>query len=319
MQLNLEDAALFIRVAELGTLSAAALERNESVSQISRAIVRMEKSLAVRLLHRTTHGLSLTDEGDTFLTHARRMADTAAELETDLSGRLATPSGWVRVAVSPILAQLVIVPSLRGLYKKHPKLQIDIAADDRAVDLARDGIDVAIRAGVAVNENLVARKIGEHGRKLYAAPQYLREFGTPKRVEDLDKHRLIGNSASQSLNRWSFKATESSKALANQRAKKSDDTHSLIVKGHTRADNTSIMLALALEGIGITRLNEMLVAPLVASGQLVQVLAKYELDTKNEVYAVMLPERHRLPKVRACIDHWEANFTALSKASRSTC
>jgi DNA-binding transcriptional LysR family regulator len=213
MQLNLEDAALFLRIAELGTLSAAALERNEPVSQISRAVVRMEKSLGVRLLHRTTHGLSLTDEGDTFFAHARRMLDTASELEADLSGRLAAPSGWVRVAVSPILAQLVIVPSLRGLYKKYPKLQIDIAADDRAVDLARDGIDVAIRAGVALNENLVARKIGEHSRKLYASPAYLREFGTPKRIEDLDKHRLIGNSASQSLNRWTFTAVESSKAL----------------------------------------------------------------------------------------------------------
>jgi DNA-binding transcriptional LysR family regulator len=308
MQLNLEDAALFIRVAELGTLSAAANERNEPVSQVSRAIVRIEKSLGVRLLHRTTHGLSLTDEGDTFLAHARRMLDTASELDAELSGRLASPSGWVRVAVSPVLAQRVIVPSLRALYKKYPKLQIDIAADDRAVDLARDGIDVAIRAGVPVNENLVARKIGWHGRKLYASPQYLREFGTPKKPEDLDKHRLIANSASQSLNRWQFKSNASSAT-----SKKANNDPAMIVKGHTRADNTSIVLALALEGVGIARLNELLVAPIVANGQLVQVLQKYELDAKNDVYAVMLPERHRLPKVRACIDHWEASFAALAK------
>jgi DNA-binding transcriptional LysR family regulator len=317
MQLNLEDAALFLRIAELGTLSAAALERNEPVSQISRAVVRMEKSLGVRLLHRTTHGLSLTDEGDSFLAHARRMLDTAAELEADLRGRLAAPSGWVRVAVSPILAQLVIVPSLRGLYKKYPKLQVDIAADDRAVDLARDGIDVAIRAGVAVNENLVARKIGEHGRKLYATAQYLREFGTPKRPEDLEKHRLIANSASQSLNRWSFKTADPAKRTTRSARNKASDVESQHIKGHTRADNTSIVLALALEGVGIARLNELLVAPLVASGQLMQVLAKYELETKNEVYAVMLPERHRLPKVRACIDHWEQSFATL-KANSET-
>jgi DNA-binding transcriptional LysR family regulator len=316
MQLNLEDAALFLRIAELGTFSAAALERNEPVSQISRAVVRMEKSLGVRLLHRTTHGLSLTDEGDTFLAHARRMLDTASELEADLSGRLAGPSGWVRVAVSPILAQLVIVPSLRGLYKKYPKLQIDIAADDRAVDLARDGIDVAIRAGVALNENLVARKIGEHGRKLYASPQYLRELGAPKRIEDLEKHRLIGNSASQSLNRWAFKATDSSKAVIRSNPKKSDAPQSLIVKGHTRADNTSIVLALALEGVGIARLNELLVAPHLANGQLIQVLGDHELETRNEVYAVMLPERQRLPKVRACIDHWQACLTSLARKAK---
>jgi DNA-binding transcriptional LysR family regulator len=310
VQLDLEDAALFIRVSELGTLSAAAAERNEPVSQVSRAIVRIEKSLGVRLLHRTTHGLSLTDEGDTFLAHARRMLDTAAELDAELSGRQSGPSGWVRVAVSPILAQMVIAPSLRSLYKKYPKLQIDIAADDRAVDLARDGIDVAIRAGVALNENLVARKIGEHGRKLYASPQYLREFGTPKRIEDLEKHRLISNSASQSLNRWSFRSEGVSKTLNRKR---DANVESLNVKGHTRADNTSIVLALALESVGIARLNESLVAPIVARGELVQVLAKYELDARNEVYAVMLPERHRLPKVRACIDHWEASFTSLSK------
>jgi DNA-binding transcriptional LysR family regulator len=321
MQLNLEDAALFVRITELGTLSAVALERNEPVSQISRAVVRMEKSLGVRLLHRTTHGLSLTDEGDTFLAHARRMLETAAELEADLRGRQAAPSGWVRVAVSPILAQRVIVPSLRGLYKKYPKLQVDIAADDRAVDLARDGIDVAIRAGVALNENLVARKIGEHGRKLYATAQYLREFGTPKRPEDLEKHRLIANSASQSLNRWSFKAgnptTRTTRTARNTR-NTSSNVESINIKGHTRADNTSIVLALALEGVGIARLNELLVAPLVASGQLVQVLAKYELDTKNEVYAVMLPERHRLPKVRACIDQWEACFQSLQRNARAS-
>jgi DNA-binding transcriptional LysR family regulator len=308
MQLNLEDAALFLRIAELGTLSAAANERNEPVSQISRAVVRMEKSLGVRLLHRTTHGLSLTDEGDTFLVHARRMLDTAAELEADLSGRLAAPAGWVRVAVSPIFAQMVIVPSLRSLYKKFPKLQVDIAADDRAVDLSRDGIDVAIRAGVAVNENLVARKIGEHGRKLYATPQYLREFGTPKHPDDLSEHRLIANSASQTLNRWHLTSTK------KQRAEKDSVT---TVKGHTRADNTSIVLALAMEGAGIARLNELLVAPLVAEGKLVRVLPKFDTEERISVYAVMLPERHRLPKVRACIDHWEGSFTALAKANAS--
>ena len=101
MQLNLSDAALFIRVAELGTLSAAARERNEPVSQVSRAIARMESALGVRLLHRSTHGLSLTDEGDTFLAHVRRMLDISAEMESELSGKLAAP---VRV----------LRPTLRG-------------------------------------------------------------------------------------------------------------------------------------------------------------------------------------------------------------
>jgi DNA-binding transcriptional LysR family regulator len=325
MQLNLADAALFVRVAELGTLSAAARERNEPVSQVSRAIVRMEGAFGVRLLHRTTHGLSLTDEGDTFLAHARRMLDIAAEMESELSGKLAAPRGLVRVSVSPILAHLVIVPSLPKLYERYPELQIEIAADDRTADLARDGIDIAIRAGVDNLDTLVVRQIGVHGRNLYAAPSYLEKFGTPAHPSDLAAHRLIANSASQSLNRWPFrkstldafdsKAKNSAAAFLPKAQGRPTSRHSkadiLLVKGHTRADSTAIVAALALEGVGIARLNELLVSPLVRRGLLQQVLGDYTEDEPVIIYAAMLQERHRLPKVRACIDYWQETFTQL--------
>jgi DNA-binding transcriptional LysR family regulator len=325
MQLNLTDAALFIRVAELGTLSAAARERNEPVSQTSRAIARIESALGVRLLHRTTHGLSLTDEGDTFLAHARRMLDIAAEMESDLTGKLAGPSGVVRVGVSPILAQMLIAPSLPGLYERYPLLRIDIAADDRPVDLARDGIDIAIRAGVDVIDTLVARQISKHGRNLYASPDYLKKFGTPITPADLAAHRLITNSASQSLNQWPFSmpaATGNASNLTSTRARRvprhkaggletAANVEIVGVKGHTRADNTAIVLSLALAGVGIARLNDLLVYPLVASGQLEPVLSAYTTDEHIPVYAVTLKERQRLPKIRACIDYWEACFVQI--------
>jgi DNA-binding transcriptional LysR family regulator len=325
MQLNLSDAALFIRVAELGTLSAAARERNEPVSQVSRAIARMESALGVRLLHRSTHGLSLTDEGDTFLAHVRRMLDISAEMESELSGKLAAPGGLVRISISPILAHLVIVPSLPGLYERYPALQIDITADDRTTDLARDGIDIAIRAGVDNLETLVVRQIGAHSRYLYAAPSYLKKFGTPEHPADLAEHRLIANSASQSLNMWPFRKstldTFDSKAGNSAAAwlkkpqgretSRSSKTDTLLVKGHTRADSTAIVVALALEGVGIARLNELLVSPLVRRGALKQVLADYTAEECIPIYAAMLQERHRLPKVRACIDYWQESFAQL--------
>jgi DNA-binding transcriptional LysR family regulator len=325
MQLNLTDAALFIRVAELGTLSAAARERNEPVSQTSRAIARIESALGVRLLHRSTHGLSLTDEGDTFLSHARSMLDIAAEMESELTGKLAGPSGVVRIGVSPILAQMVIAPSLPDLYALYPELRIDIAADDRPVDLARDGIDIAIRAGVDILDTLVARKISMHGRNLYASPDYLNKYGTPGTPAELVSHRLITNSASQSLNQWPFRISPSENGASDQtpaRIKRlrqqngggrpgGENIETLHIKGHTRADNTAIVLSLALAGVGIARLNDLLVYPLVARGQLVQVLSPYAADECIPVYAVTLKERHRLPKIRACIDFWEARFAQL--------
>lgn len=287
MQLHLDDVALFTRIAKLGTLSAAARERNVPVSQVTRALTRLEAACGVRLLHRTTHGLSLTDEGDTLLSYGQRLLDTTAELDSELSGKLSGPSGWVRISVSPLMAECVIAPSLAGLYQRWPLLHIDINADDRIADMARDGIDVAIRTGTPASDTLVARQIGEYGRTLYAAPSYLTRCGTPQHPDDLARHHLIANSASPGLNRWSR-----------------TDQPDFIVPGHTRADNTALLLSLVVQGVGISRLHDLMAAPWVRSGALVPLLQDHFASPRIPIYAVMLQERHRLPKVRACIDYW---------------
>jgi DNA-binding transcriptional LysR family regulator len=290
MQLQLDDVALFARIAELGTLSAAARERDVPVSQVTRSLARLEAACGVRLLHRTTHGLSLTDEGDTFLVYGRRLLDTTAELHSELSGKLGGPSGWVRVSVSPVMAQMVIAPSLNSLYQRHPQLHIDINADDRMADMARDGIDVAIRTGTPNSETLVARQIGSFRRSLYAAPAYLAAFGAPQHPDDLQEHRLIGNSASPILNHWPL-------AGAGKRRE-------LLVQGHTRSDNTAVVMSLVQQGVGIARLMDLLAQPLVDSGALVPLLQAHFQNERVPIYAVMLQERQRLPKIRACIEHW---------------
>jgi DNA-binding transcriptional LysR family regulator len=297
MNLNLLDAELFKRVAELGNLSAVARERDEPVSKVSRAIVRLEENLGVQLLHRTTHGLSLTDAGDAFLSHARLLLENAQDLEQVLTGKMSQPSGWVRVSVSPIFAERLIVPSLGELYDKYPQLQIDLSADDRVVDLARDGIDMAIRAGAQISDTLVAVQIGEHGRGYFVSPEYAKKFGVPKVPAELEKHRLLANSASPTLNRWPLLNAQPS---------------FLQVKGHTRVDNTSIMLSMTMAGIGIGRLNDMLARPLVAKGLLVPVLKEFTSEERIGIYAVMLQERQRLPKVRACIDFWREHLLRLA-------
>lgn len=288
--MNLDDTALFVRIVELGTLSAAARERDVPVSQVTRALARLEAQCGVRLLHRNTHGLSLTDEGDTFLAHARRLLDTANELRSELSGKLAGPSGWVRTSVSTITAQTVIVPSLASLYERYPQLNLEISAEDRIVDMAREGIDIAIRTGTPSGDTLVARQIGNLRRGLFASPGYAARHGLPARAAELAQHRLIGNSGNPVLNHW--------------RLGRGRDVQELTVRGHTRTDNTAVVLSLVLQGLGIGRIVSIAADPLVASGALVPVLADETPDEALPVYAVMLQERHRLPKIRACIDHW---------------
>jgi DNA-binding transcriptional LysR family regulator len=293
MKLDLDDAALFLRVAELGSLSAAARERSAPVSLVSRTLVRLEERCGARLMHRSTHGLSLTDEGDTFAAHARRMLDTRDELAAAFRHKRAGPSGWVRLSVSPVLAETLIVPSLPALYEAHPQLQLEILADDRISDMARDGVDIAIRTGVALGDNLVARKIADHGRRLCASPDYLARFGMPQHPDELGAHRLITSSASPGLNRWPWSARAGRPKGAVY-----------LAKGHTRSDNSAVLLSLALRGVGIARVNDLLSRPYIERGELVTVLDPWFDRSSIPIYAVMLPERHRLPKLRACIDHW---------------
>ncbi len=292
MKLQLQDVALFIRIAELGSLSAAAREHDVAVSQVTRALARLEGACGLRLLNRSTHGLSLTDEGDTFLAYGQRLLDTSAELASELSGKISGPSGWVRVSVSPLLAQTVIAPSLAGLYERHPQLHVDINADDRIVDMAREGIDIAIRIGTPSSETVVAREIGSYTRTLYASPAYLARFGTPRHPDDLRQHRLLANSVSPQLNRWPLAA------------KGEQHGSELQVQGHTRTDNSAVMVSLVQHGVGIARLMDLLARPLVQSGALVPLLQDSMAGPRMAIYAVMPRQRQRLPKIRACMDHW---------------
>ncbi|GAP36126.1 LysR family transcriptional regulator [Piscinibacter sakaiensis] len=291
--LTLDDFALFARVAELRNLSAVARERDVPPSQVSRALARIERLCGARLVHRSTHGLSLSDEGQSLAAHGAQLLAVALELDGALDERRADPSGLVRLASSPVLA-IHLLPALAPLLERHPRLRLEIAADDRLVDMAREGIDVAIRTGEPQAEGLVARPIGEHSRALFAAPAYLARHGTPAHPDELAGHRLIANSASPALNRWPFELDGQPQALK--------------VAGTLRSDNTAVTLAMTLAGLGIARLNRVIVAPHVAEGRLVPVLERHVVVQTNAIYAVMLPERQRLPKVRACVDHLAAWF-----------
>jgi DNA-binding transcriptional LysR family regulator len=288
MNFHLEDLLLFTRVAELGTLSAAAREKDVPVSHVTRSLARLEAACGVRLVHRTTHGLSLTDEGDTFLSYGKRLLETADELSSELTGKINGPSGWVRVGVSPSIAQTLIAPSLVGLREKHPDIHVDIAADDRIADMARDGIDIAIRTGSAQSDLLVARQIGIASRSLYASPSYLHKHGTPKAPDDLNTHKLIANSRAPAMNNW----------------QRLDEKSVYQVKGQARTDNSAVLLSMAIHGVGITRIMDVVAKPFVQSGQLIPLLQKHFVQEAIPIYGVMLQERHRLPKIRACLDFW---------------
>ena len=292
--LNFDDMHLFARVADLGTLSAVARERDVPVSQVSRALSRIEKACNARLIHRSTHGLTPTAEGDTFLQYCRRMAATLDELEGEFAQQSQQATGWVRVAASTLVAEYLLVPSLESLHQHHPKLRVELQAEDRLVDMAQGGIDIAIRTGEPALDTVVARHIGTLGRRLYATPAYLHTHGMPAHPEALYGHQLITNSAVPALNHWPFIIKGQSVVV--------------IADGCWRSDSTSMTARLALQGLGISRMATLVAEPLVQRGMLVPVLATCVDEQPSPMYAVTLSGRHRLPKIKACVDHWAEWF-----------
>ncbi len=292
--LSFDDMHLFARVAELGTLSAVARERDVEVSQVSRTLARIEKTAGARLIHRSTHGLALTAEGTTFADYCRRIAGTLDELEGEFASQVQVASGWVRVAASTVIAEYMLMPGFEGLKRLHPQVKIDLRVDDRIVDMAREGIDIAIRTGEPASDTVVARKIGTLSRGLYAAPAFLKAFGTPAHPDDLHHLPLIGNSGVATLNRWQLKVKGKPAVVQ--------------VEGTWRCDSTSMTMQYCLHGLGVGRLATLVAEPLVRRGLLVPVLAEFVDEQTVPIHATTLTGRHRLPKIKACIDYWAGWF-----------
>ena len=283
--LSLADLTVFARAAALGTLSLAARERGVPVSQISRTVARVESACGVQLFRRSTRGITLTPDGEAFLAFCQKILDTRNDLEADLSRSRCLVSGCVRVNLSSAIAQHWVTPSLTHLIKRHPQLGLDLQVEDGLVDLARSGVDIAIRTGNPTALSLVARKLGEIETGLYASEAYLEGRNIPCSADDLMEHTLLANCEHPVLNRLCF----------------ADGRH-LMAKSRIRASSTGALAQMAVEGLGIAHLPvKMAEAPVGST--LRRLLTQEFQSTPVPVWALMLPERQRLPRIRACLEH----------------
>jgi DNA-binding transcriptional LysR family regulator len=291
---NLADLRALVRASQTGSLSAVARERDVPASQVSRAIDRLEALYGAKLLRRSTHGLRVTPEGQWLLERAQELLQISDDMGSELARRNTAVRGVVRISVSPFMASAQLMPALPALLARYPDLRIEILADDRIIDLASEGVDIAVRAGRIDNDQLVARKIGEHGRAIYASPHYLQRHGTPQEPEQLLQHRCIAHLSAGNLNRWPFV--------------RGKQTFELAIAGVHRFNSTAMVAQAVLSGLGIGRLNTTIVRPWVNSGQLVEVLTSWRDKQSFPIYAVMLPDRRRLARVKVVVQALAAVF-----------
>lgn len=276
------------RALELKSFSAAAREQNVAVSVVTRAIGRLEAGYGVTLVRRSTHGLSATPEGALLAREAHELLTRMEDVAASLSKQKGRVAGTVRLATSQEICESLVVPHLARLRSRHPALRLELLAEDRVVDLATDGIDVALRSTIGNSESVVARELGKFQRRLYAAPGYLREQGEPRSPHDLVEHRLITHTSQGSAPVWHFE--------------KAGRPLEVSVRSHLAASTTALVHRALIAGAGIGLLSTPLAAADVAKGDLVEVLPSFSSAATYTMFAVSLPDRRSAARVRAVID-----------------
>src|SRR5262249_10765038 len=203
---RLTGMQVFARVAALGSLSAAARALGMSQTMATKHIAAIEDRLGVKVLHRTTRRITLTEAGRRYLDPAERIIADLEEADAAASADRLEPRGTLRANVPVSFGVREIAPLLPEFTRLHPSLTVDLGLNDRVVDLIEEGWDLAVRIGQLTESTMIMRKLASCRTALCAAPAYLAERGTPRKVSDLKDHNCLGYTLSRTLGsqRWSF-------------------------------------------------------------------------------------------------------------------
>ncbi|MEQ8442249.1 MAG: LysR family transcriptional regulator [Alphaproteobacteria bacterium] len=297
---------LFAKVVEEGGFSAAARREGLTPSAISKQISQLEDRLGVRLLNRSTRGMSLTEEGNTFYKRCVVIAEKIEEAESEIASLSDHPQGTLRLSSTVAFGKTQLLPILPKFLDDNPDIRVALELTDRPVDLVEGQIDVAIRFTEQIDdESLVARKLAKNQRVCCASPDYVRRFGMPVTPEDLLRHNCLTLTTVSRWNDWQFPNGTGLKSLR--------------VKGNFEANSADAVYHAALAGVGIARLSTYLVEPDIRAGRLVRVLPDYVYE-ESEILAVYSDRRNLSPKIRAFVDFladsfdgappWEVEFPA---------
>lgn len=185
------DYDLFLEILAAGSISAAARVRGASVASLSKRLARLEQRLGVRLAHRTTRRLLLTEAGKDLADTLQPMRAALADVEERLAGRTSGLGGPLRMTAPTSFGRMQVLPCLPGFLAAYPEIELTIDLSDQYVDLLDGSYDLAVRIGARIDANLTAYRLATSGRVLCAAPAYISSFGMPQSLRDLSGHRLL--------------------------------------------------------------------------------------------------------------------------------
>ncbi len=282
--MDLDDVAAFLRIADLKSVSAAARALGAPKSSISRSLARLEQRTGAELIRRSTRRVTLTDAGNICYQHALRIISDVHEAENALKGLTGVAQGVLHVSAAFAFAQEIIAPMLPAFLRNHPEVCVLLEADDRQHTSLPNLADVVINRGLVPESALVARTLPSVDIWLCASPNYLRDHGIPASVDDLRRHEVIDRTAATE---WTF--------LRNGK--------SSIFSCRARAviPDAAAQKVVLVGGYGIGRLPNYVAQTAISSGQLVRVLADYQIKTV-ELTAIYASYRGLSARARVFID-----------------
>jgi DNA-binding transcriptional LysR family regulator len=295
---DLEAWAVFARVAELRSFSAAAETLGMSNATVSKAVTRLEKRLGLTLFHRTTRTLSLTPSGQSLASRAAALLSDAEAAEESAHAEATGPRGLVRVAVPMSFGITHVAPALPALIALCPGLSIDLHLSDTTIDLIDSGIDVALRIGALADSSLKARRLADIPTYLAAAPSYLAAHGEPRVPEDLTSHNCFTYSNAARPDRWRLFAVDGSEVTVQPR-------------GALITNNGEAMLPALVAGQGIALLPEFILRKDLEAGRLAHLLPQWS-GPPIALHLVTPSSGPRPARVSAVIDFFSRTFARLA-------
>ncbi len=288
--MDVDDLNLFVRIAQLRSISAAARDLGLTPAGASARLAALERRLSARLLHRTTRQATLTEDGLAFLPHAEHLVLAAGSARAALGREQAAPRGTLRVAAPASFARMHIVPGLPDFCRKYPELAIDLRISDSIVDLVEGAFDVAVRYTELSDCSFVARRLAPDNRILVASPEYIEQRGRPNTPDDLAEHACL---VVGTLDLWTFRGKDAE--VIERRV-----TPSL------RINDGGAVRDAASAGLGIALMATWCASDELRSGALVPALPEYPLISTQTLWAIYPSSRELAPKVRVLID-WLVN------------
>ncbi len=254
----------FVRVAELGSFTQAAEQLGLPKAAVSTAVRQLETQFGTRLLHRTTRRVQLTQDGQLVLQRCQDLLADFDELQGLFQAGEAQLKGRLRVDMPLGVARHVVMPALPEFLQAHPQLEIELSSTDRRVDLVRESFDCVLRVGPLSDSSLVARPLGQYRMATVASPAYLAAHGRPETLEDLARHRLIH-----------YALTLGTRAAGFEYVDAAGEVRFLPMAGALTVNNSESYLSACLAGLGLIQVPEPALRPLIASGQLCEVLSQW--------------------------------------------